>query len=79
METQESMETIEEKAQEGYATLRDRVNNITEKFSQRARRNAADTWEKTSELVRENPATSIGIAILIGAGIGALLTAWSKD
>ena len=86
MDTHEITGTVEElkgKAEKTYGKMRDRMSPATqeefETFSDTALRSAEEAYEKTIDLIRENPAASVGIALLVGAGIGALLTAWAGD
>jgi ElaB/YqjD/DUF883 family membrane-anchored ribosome-binding protein len=76
-------EELKGKAEQTYGKMRDRMSPATEQefetFSDTALRGVEETWEKTVDLIRENPASSVGIALLVGAGIGALLTAWASD
>jgi ElaB/YqjD/DUF883 family membrane-anchored ribosome-binding protein len=75
-------ETLEDLAGEAQSELRDSLNEANARFqtfSSQARQNAEATWEKAIDLIQENPGTSLGIALLVGAGIGALITAWAKD
>jgi ElaB/YqjD/DUF883 family membrane-anchored ribosome-binding protein len=74
--------TMEDLGTESRSELRDSLNQANERFqtfSSNARQNAEATWEKAIDLIQENPASSLGIALLVGAGIGALITAWAKD
>jgi ElaB/YqjD/DUF883 family membrane-anchored ribosome-binding protein len=85
MEAREGREAVEElskKAEKGYESVRQNLEEANEQFgtfSANARRNAEATWEKTIDLIQENPVSALGIALLIGAGIGALITAWASD
>lgn len=42
-------------------------------------KNAEEAWEDTQELVQKHPGKSLGIALLVGAVIGALLTFRKND
>ena len=85
MDTHEVTGTMEElkgKAEKNYGRLRDRAGEVQEEmetFSDSAQRNAEAAWENTIELIRENPGSSIAIAVLVGAGLGALLMAWATE
>ncbi len=70
------------KAEQGYDRLRGRLNKANEnlqEMSETARDSASDALENTLDWIRDNPGTSLGIALLVGAGVGALITAWAKD
>jgi ElaB/YqjD/DUF883 family membrane-anchored ribosome-binding protein len=89
MDTREAAQSAEEitrKAEKGFESARDaareRLNQANEQyetFSSNARRDAEATWERTIDLIQENPVSALGIALLVGAGVGALITAWAKD
>ncbi len=85
MEAREGREAVGElnkKAEKGYESVRqnlEEANEQFETFSANARHNAEATWERTIDLIQENPVSALGIALLVGAGIGALITSWARD
>lgn len=44
-----------------------------------AQKSAQDAWEDAQQLVQKYPAKSVGIALLVGAAIGALLAFRRND
>jgi ElaB/YqjD/DUF883 family membrane-anchored ribosome-binding protein len=85
MNTQETLDNAEElgkKAEKGYGKLREKIRDAGDDFetlSANARRNAEDALDNTVDLIRENPLPALGIALLVGASLGALLTAWASQ
>jgi ElaB/YqjD/DUF883 family membrane-anchored ribosome-binding protein len=81
MDSREVTGTIKEyqgKAEKAYGKLRDNMSASDEEFetfSSTAQRDAEAAWEKSLDLVRDHPASSVGISLLIGAAIGVLATA----
>jgi ElaB/YqjD/DUF883 family membrane-anchored ribosome-binding protein len=81
-DTVQAAEDIRKRAEKGYESARERMSEAGEQFetfSSNARQNAEAAWEKTIDLIQENPVSALGIALLVGAGVGALLTAWASD
>jgi len=86
MDTHEVTGTVQEikgKAEKAYGRLRDNMSAGDEEyetFSSTAAGNAGVAWEKSLDMVRDYPAGSIGVSLLVGAALGVLITALSmKD
>jgi ElaB/YqjD/DUF883 family membrane-anchored ribosome-binding protein len=85
MDAREATGTADElkgKAEQTFGKLRDRMGDASEEFetfTAGAQGTATEAMERSMDWIRENPGSSLGIALLLGAGIGALLTAWAKD
>jgi ElaB/YqjD/DUF883 family membrane-anchored ribosome-binding protein len=48
-------------------------------FSERARVKSREIWEDTTELIRENPGTAVGVALVAGVVVGSVLVAALKS
>jgi ElaB/YqjD/DUF883 family membrane-anchored ribosome-binding protein len=78
----EEVDELSKKTEKGYGKLREKlsdVGNEFETFSANARQNAEEALDNTIELIRQNPLPALGIALLVGASIGALITAWASE
>jgi ElaB/YqjD/DUF883 family membrane-anchored ribosome-binding protein len=78
----EEANDVASKAEKGYGKLREKLSdmgNEFETFSSNARAGAETAMDNTVELIRQNPLPALGIALLIGASIGALITAWASE
>jgi len=84
MNTEQKIETLDEineKANKGYDKLRDKLTSAGDRIDEmtaQTRERVEDAWQNAGDLVREHPMASVGLALLVGAGIGALLTAWAN-
>ncbi len=70
------MDDINEIKERYGAIAQEKAENLKENLSEvadQAKVRSQEFWADTSELIRENPAASIGIALLAGAVIGGLL------
>ena len=81
-----TVDDLKEQAERSYRSVREGIQESTRKaqdefetFSEKARPQLEAAWESTIALIQDNPVSSMGIAVLVGVGVGALLTAWAKD
>jgi len=70
------------KAERTYGQIKSKASQAGEELSGRysdLADRANDTWEQTLELIQENPGAAIGVSVLVGAGLGALIAYLVKD
>jgi uncharacterized protein YjbJ (UPF0337 family) len=70
------------KAERAYGNLKQRVSQTADELagvSDRGRYAVQDSWNNAMALVQDNPGAAVGISFLVGAGIGALLSALADD
>lgn len=78
----ETLEDVTDKTDETYNRLRGRLSDANERlqdFSENAKESAVNALDHSMDWVRDNPGTAIGIALVLGAGLGVLITYWSTD
>jgi len=82
MDTHEVTGTIREaagKIEKTYGQVKDKarasqtVDNLRDAYETAGER-ASESWERVEELVQENPGTTIGVSLLVGAALGSLIT-----
>jgi ElaB/YqjD/DUF883 family membrane-anchored ribosome-binding protein len=72
-----SVKEMEGAAEKGYGKLKDRVSAVLNDLTDRSSEQFQSGWNDTVALVRQYPAQSVGIALLLGAAFGAWLS--SRD
>lgn len=78
IEQAETADQMEQEASTTYEKVKEKAGQVRERLedvSSRMRSQAEDSIDEVTELVRENPMTSVGIALVVGIGFGSLLTA----
>jgi ElaB/YqjD/DUF883 family membrane-anchored ribosome-binding protein len=81
-EIDETLDAIKEPTAPGYDRLRGRMSEANDRLqdlSETARDKASDVMDGAMDWVRDNPGAAVGAALLVGAGIGALITYLSTD
>ena len=71
----EVADTAWEKGQETWKDL----NNQGKEVMAEAQKSAEEAWEDAQALVQKHPGKTVGIALLIGAALGALLAFRKND
>ena len=65
------------KARRAYGTLKERFSEAADSLSdnyKQAGERISESWERVEEIVQENPGTTIGVSLLVGAALGSLIT-----
>lgn len=69
------------RAQRVYGTVKSKVSQAAEDLSdnyQEAGEAASQQWNRAMTLVQDNPGTAIGVSLLVGAGLGAVIAYLSR-
>jgi uncharacterized protein YjbJ (UPF0337 family) len=61
------------KAERTYGDIKSKVSQAAKEWTDDTREMASRSWDNTVEIVKENPGTAIGVSLLVGAGVGALI------
>jgi uncharacterized protein YjbJ (UPF0337 family) len=70
------------RAEQAYGSVKAKVSEVARDLSDRygdAAGAASNSWNRTLDLVQENPGTAIGISVLVGAGLGAVIAYLAKE
>lgn len=77
-----AMERVHEVAETAWEKGRATWNDLSAQGKQAmagAQKSAEDAWEDAQKLVQKHPGKSVGIALLVGAAVGALLAFRKSD
>ncbi len=67
------------KAERAYGNLKAKVRQTADELAGNAGEYGQTSWDNTMALVQDNPGTALGLGLLAGAGIGALIAYLAKD
>ena len=84
MDAHEVKGTVREaagKAERAYGEAKERVGQAAQNFIERENLETygEGAWENLMGFVQDNPGSAIGISLLVGAGIGALISYLASD
>jgi ElaB/YqjD/DUF883 family membrane-anchored ribosome-binding protein len=76
-----AIERVREAADTAWEKGRETLNGLSAQGKEAlavAQKRAEDAWDDAQKLVQKHPGKSVGIALVVGAAIGALLVAFRK-
>ena len=84
MDTHEAtgaMREVAGKAERKYGEAKDKISDKVRRLmdTDDLRAASGENWDNLMEMVQENPGSAVGISVLVGAGLGALIAYLARD
>ncbi len=79
---EENVGKFRDRVEENVDKVRDRVDDVrdrVEDVTDKTREKAEETWDDAIRFTKKHPAQAIGLAVVIGAAVGAILFGRRRD